>query len=62
MQARLVVSGRTALRVSEVAEALGVDQETVRRALVRGELPGRKLGSTWLVPVRELEAWLSSGR
>ncbi|MGO9181366.1 MAG: helix-turn-helix domain-containing protein [Candidatus Limnocylindrales bacterium] len=49
-----------ALRVHEVALRLGVDDETVRRALVRGELAGRKLGSTWLVPVKALEAWLLS--
>jgi len=41
--------GRVALRVAEVARRIGVNEETVRRALVRGELPGRKLGSTWLV-------------
>ena len=39
-----MTEGRAALRVGEVSEALGVSEETVRRALVRGELPGRKLG------------------
>lgn len=52
--------GRSALRVSEVARRLGVNEETVRRALVRGELPGRKLGSTWLVSVKAPDGWLSS--
>ena len=51
---------RAALRVAEVAEMLGVNEETVRRALLRGDLPGRKLGSAWLVPVAGLDAWLSS--
>src|SRR5262245_6054982 len=36
---------RAALRVQEVAAKLGINYETARRAVTRGELPGRKLGA-----------------
>lgn len=49
---------RLAYRLSEVAEKLGVDDETIRRALAAGELPGRRLGRTWLVPLTALRQWL----
>jgi excisionase family DNA binding protein len=47
-----------ALRIPEVAEALGVSPEHVRRALLAGELPGTRVGSVWLVPVEALRARL----
>jgi excisionase family DNA binding protein len=51
---------RKALRVREVAAMFGVHEETIRRALTRGELAGAKLGVVWLIPVDAIDAWLSS--
>lgn len=42
---------RVALRVSGVAETLGVNVETVRRALARGALAGRKLNGQPSTPI-----------
>lgn len=35
------------LRVPDMASALGISEEDVRRRLRRGELPGRKVGGSW---------------
>jgi excisionase family DNA binding protein len=40
---------RAALRVGEVARALGVSEETVAHWIRRGDLPAAKVGRTWLV-------------
>jgi excisionase family DNA binding protein len=50
------------LRISEVAERLGVHDRTVRRLINTGEIAAVKLGhgkrSPIRVPADELEAWL----
>jgi excisionase family DNA binding protein len=38
------------LTVTEAAQLLGQSPRTVRARLVRGDLPGRKRGSQWIVP------------
>ena len=55
---RRVVTERESYRVDEVAELLGLHSETVRRWLQAGEMPGRKVRNTWLVPVTALRDWL----
>lgn len=47
---RLPDDRRVVLGIREVAQILGLDTETVRAAVVRGELPASKLGSQWLIP------------
>ena len=54
------MTDRLALRVEEAAAALGCDSETVRRWLVSGRLPGRKVGGIWLVSIRGLVEWLGA--
>jgi len=49
---------RLAYRVSEVAESLGLDDETVRRWCVSGEIPAVKRGKVWLIALADLERWL----
>lgn len=50
---------RMALTVPEVAEQLGLHQNTVYRLLQSGELPGRRLGRrSWRVSAAGLEKWL----
>jgi excisionase family DNA binding protein len=46
---------RRVLGIPEVAERLGLFRETVRRAILRGELPAQQLGRQWLVPVEAIE-------
>jgi excisionase family DNA binding protein len=45
----------------EVAALLKIHPETVRRWLVAGTLPGRKVGGLWLVSAARLQAWVDSG-
>jgi excisionase family DNA binding protein len=47
-------AGRLFAKVPEAAELLRMDERTVRRALVAGQIPGFRVGATWRVPV----AWL----
>ena len=42
----------------EAADYLGISAYTVRERLKRGELPGRKHGSRWLVRVVDLAAYV----
>jgi excisionase family DNA binding protein len=58
-----MLGGMTLLTIKETAELLHLTPETVRRKILRGELPGAmKLGRTPQSRVRvdeaELEAWL----
>jgi excisionase family DNA binding protein len=46
---------RRVLGIPEVAERLGLFRETVRRAILRGELPAVQVGRQWLVPVEVVE-------
>ncbi len=59
-----VTINRKAYRPAEVAAMLGLDVETVRRALGRGDMPGRRLwrNGPWLTPADELDQWLASRR
>ena len=45
------------LSVSEVAELLGVTEETVRRHVRSGKLIAEKLGHQWFVHVNDLESF-----
>ena len=49
------------LSVEEVAEILGLSLAAVRRLLLRGELPGRKVGKRWRILRAELEHFLAGG-
>ena len=49
---------KRALRVQEVAELLGLSERTVYSLIRRGELRAIRLGRTWLVPAKALEALL----
>lgn len=47
-------------RVEDLAEHLQVSTAAIRRALRRGELPGRRVGRRWLISRLALVEWLSS--
>jgi excisionase family DNA binding protein len=49
------------LTAQEFAEALGVPTSTVTRAIVRGELAGKKAGKVYRIPRSELERITAAG-
>ena len=50
------------LTVAEVAARVGLDHQAVRRAIKRGELTARKIGSRVIVYERDFAAWLETCR
>jgi excisionase family DNA binding protein len=48
------------LKVSEVAEMLGITQKATRHRIARGELPHRRWGKRVLIPAQELDAFLQA--
>lgn len=46
---------RKYLRLSEVAEILGVHYTTVYYAVKKGKIPSRRINSLWLVPREYVE-------
>lgn len=43
------------MRVKEFAELSGIDSQTIRKALRKGELHGFKVGHQWLISVEQFE-------
>ena len=50
------------LDVKQASQLLKLNPQTVRRMLVRHELPGKKLGSTWRLSRRQLVAVVENGQ
>ena len=50
------------LKVSRVAELLGLSTKTVRRLIDRHELLGIRVGGQWRIDPRDLAAYLARGR
>ena len=50
------------LTVEQAAELLQVHYETVRRWMVNGEIPGRKIGRGWRIVESDLKRWISEGQ
>ncbi len=46
------------LKVSEVAQILGVSRSQVYEMLSQGELPGVRIGTSVRVPVGRLQLWI----
>jgi excisionase family DNA binding protein len=47
-----------AYRVTEVAKLLRIGERQCREALIRGELPGHKIGGSWRISVEAIHRWL----
>ena len=45
--------------IDEVASMLGVNRNTVRRMLIRGELKGLKVGRLWRIKEEDLKEFLA---
>lgn len=52
----------TMLTLKEVAECVKVNERTVYRWVVNGELPAYKLGKIWRVKPSELDLWINKNR
>lgn len=50
------------LLLSEIAQAYGISANTLRGALNRGELVGKKMGHFWLIDVEseQFKTWLAN--
>jgi excisionase family DNA binding protein len=46
--------------VKEIADLLGLSLGGTYQALRAGEIPGKRIGSRWVVPVRRFHAWLDA--
>ena len=49
----------TALTVHEVARLLNVNERTVYRMAIRGELPGFKVGGHWRFLSEDIDKWIA---
>jgi hypothetical protein len=45
------LAGRLFADVPEVADILGRDERTIRKAAGKGEIPAKKIGARWAIPV-----------
>lgn len=50
------------LTLKEVAECVKVNERTVYRWVINGELPAYKLGKIWRVKPSELDLWINKNR
>lgn len=51
-----VETGQDMVRAAKAAAKLGVDSRTVKRAIAKGEIPGTRVGTLYLVNA----AWLAT--
>lgn len=47
--------------VKDIAEQLGVSERSVREAIKRGELPGKKICGKWVTSAEALNAFICAG-
>ena len=48
--------------LEEIAEYLGVSQDTIHRWIRTKKLPAHKVGRLWKFDVSEVNAWVKSGK
>lgn len=54
------MAGPELLSLSEAAKRYGVPMGTIRDALYRGDIVGRKIGSQWVVEAQSVEMFLAN--
>ncbi|WP_250000304.1 helix-turn-helix domain-containing protein [Actinoplanes sp. M2I2] len=52
--------GAATYTVKQVAELLGLSLGGTYQALRAGEIPAKRIGGRWVVPVRRFHAWLDA--
>ena len=50
------------LSIQTVADELNLNPETVRKAVLRGEIPSVRIGRCYRIPREALDAWKKEGR
>jgi len=48
--------------LEEIAEHLGVSQDTIHRWIRTKDMPAHKVGRLWKFDVSEVNAWVKSGK
>lgn len=54
------MSDQELLSLSEAAKKYAIPMTTIRDAMRRGEIEGRKIGSQWVVKAQSVEAFLEN--
>lgn len=49
---------KPALTVQQVADLLSVNERTVYRMVLKGDLPGFRVAGSWRFLVEDIEAWI----
>lgn len=49
--------GKDAINAKELAAYLGQSAPTIREAIRQGEIPGRKVGNTYIITLIQLAQW-----
>jgi|TARA_Y100000031_G_C7947318_1_gene259881 excisionase family DNA binding protein len=49
-----------AMTVEQTAKFLGIGRSMAYEAARSGELPARRIGTRWIIPVGELERWMAA--
>ena len=47
------------LTLEQAAQRLGIGYQAMRKLIVSGEIPARKVGNGWIVGVKALEQWVN---
>lgn len=48
--------------ISEAAEYLGVNKDTIRNWIKKTDIPAHKVGKLWKFKKKELDDWVKSGK
>ena len=49
---------RGALSVVEAAKYLGIGRSMAYEAVRNGEIPARRIGNRWIIPIADLNRWM----
>lgn len=60
-ETRLPEPGDRFLTPKEVSDILAVNEQTIRRMLRDGSMPGVRIGRHWRVSLKALERWVEAG-
>jgi len=48
--------------LDEIAQHIGVNKDTIRNWIEKGDIPAYKVGKQWKVKVSEIDDWIKSGK
>lgn len=57
----LLVKYGATISLDDAAIELKVCKDTIRNALIRGEIKGRKMGRRWIIPTESIVSYLMNG-